>query len=471
MQATFTKLRTGQWGIRVKGTKPEPGQTVQVERRDGRQETVTLGSILWSEKDLYLCHIQKEVKVDPAAQPSVVSPVSASPEKETAVVPRKPLCLPDRTLVELTSAQGALSEHKIELVQEKLQTLRRLQQPEDIVRPLSELFVSFNSGRMEANWTTPGESERNYLLMRTGASQLGSEVLPSRFFPGLRQLARIDMGGAHLATGTWNKFASKSNKPRLVRTQRARDEDGQVRWVVRSCHSSSYGPYDNLELVEDIIAHAGEFSSLPVISCHVTDTGMRIRFCALDMTLAAFAHLSDDALMNEPIPMIEVWNSEVGKRRVGMRAGLYRTVSATGLTCWSDKQEYGWIHRGKSTRIAKGVRGAFEALMETAAEVIEVYKGAMNITIDDPEAYLVAVLTRHAAPEALVKAAKVTLKDPTVSSMDTLAGVVDAIALAAQHTSDLYQQEEGERTASQVLITGYRRATSQQVTVLKAEEV
>lgn len=473
MEVYYTKLRTSDWGITVKGNKPESGDHVVVTRRDGSTSVVVVERVIWSahSSNTHICSITESSDAA-SAKPVQAQDVSAPDFRKLArAVPRVPLVIPDRTLVNMNSSKGVLSEFSLGQVQDRLQRLHDLQQPEDIIRTLSGLFVSFESGRMEANWTSPGAPEHPYLVTRTGAGQIAREVLPSRFFSGLRKLACLDAGGAQLATEVWNKFGSRALKPRLVRTHRTRTEEGNAVWAIRSCHSSSYGPYDNLRLVEDIRAHAGEFSSLPVISCHVSDTGMRIRFCALDETLAAFAHLANDALMYEPIPMIEVWNSEVGRRRVGMRAGIYRTVSATGLTCWSDKKEFGWIHRGKATRISKGVKEAFRDLTKTAAEVLRVYKRAMEIEIDDAEAYLLAVLTKRRASDTLLHHAREALRDPTVSSTVTLAGVVDAIALAAQHLPDIYSQEEVEREASQVMIAGYRKAEATNSNVLRAEEV
>lgn len=44
---TFTKLKTGAWGLRGPGLVE--GERVTVEKRDGSQETKTVGRVLWTD--------------------------------------------------------------------------------------------------------------------------------------------------------------------------------------------------------------------------------------------------------------------------------------------------------------------------------------------------------------------------------------------------------------------------------------
>jgi hypothetical protein len=457
MEATYVKLNSGEWGVRVVGEMPDPGTDVTIRKRSGDEVFAKIGHVVWTadDKKTHLCALAPVTAEVPSPAPFV--PPAAPASAQTGFV------IPDRKLIAIASAQGALSEYPLTLIETELTTLHKNQRPHDIVLPLSALEVGFGTRTMAGTWTprvNDVEPGRSYLFTRTGAGQVAREVLPGRFFSGLRQLVQMDEQGAQLGTDVWNKFATKATTRRLVRTIRTR-VGSDVRWAIRSCHSTGYAPYDNLDLVRDILQNAGDFAAMPVIACHVFDTGMRLRFYAIDRTVAAFMHMDNNALLNEPIPMIEVWNSEVGRRRVTMRAGLYRVVSSTGLTCWSDKDETSWIHRGKSTRIAKGVRAAFTGLLATAAKVIEVYQGCKAIEIDDPEAYLVAVLHKHGVADGLIVEAKKKLADPVITPGESLASVVDAIAVAGQNASDLYAEEETEKLASQIMIEGYRKATKE----------
>lgn len=62
MQASFTKLRSGDWGIRVTGGVPEAGQSVVVAKRDGSSDTVSVDRVVWSGEGVALCAIVRRAK-------------------------------------------------------------------------------------------------------------------------------------------------------------------------------------------------------------------------------------------------------------------------------------------------------------------------------------------------------------------------------------------------------------------------
>jgi hypothetical protein len=47
MTATYTKLRNGDWGLRLLGDGAVPGTTVTVTRKDGSTRTEQVGKLLW----------------------------------------------------------------------------------------------------------------------------------------------------------------------------------------------------------------------------------------------------------------------------------------------------------------------------------------------------------------------------------------------------------------------------------------
>lgn len=52
IKASFTKLKTGQWGVRiVGGTSVEVGQNVDVAKRDGSTSSVTVERVAWTGQD------------------------------------------------------------------------------------------------------------------------------------------------------------------------------------------------------------------------------------------------------------------------------------------------------------------------------------------------------------------------------------------------------------------------------------
>jgi hypothetical protein len=361
-----------------------------------------------------------------------------------------PFTVPDRVLANRGVTRGvpATTMH-LEAVRDHLKALAEKQEAEDHERTLDQLHVSFIGGHMHAKWLGPkGPEDVEFLVTDNAASQLASEVLPSRFFAGLRELAQMDEGGSKLATMSWGKFANKNGgDPRLVRTVLMRI-GGRVHRVIRSCHSQNYAPYANLEFVQDILDNAGQFASLPVLGWRVTDTGMRLRFAGVDQ---------DGIRVHEPIPMIEAWNSEVGRRRVGLRGGMFKLVCTNGMGHWNEKTEYQWIHRGDSARIKAGVQGAFTNLITAANGVVSAYNEALNVAIDDAYAWMEQELRRETS-ERVIRAATDGMKDPTTTQGGSLASVIDAVTLIAQNESDMYDQYELERIAASLLQRGRSEA-------------
>lgn len=61
MAASFTKLKSGDWGIYVDGTAKE-GQTVNVSKKDGTTQECVVAKVLWKGKGKSLCAIEQRQK-------------------------------------------------------------------------------------------------------------------------------------------------------------------------------------------------------------------------------------------------------------------------------------------------------------------------------------------------------------------------------------------------------------------------
>lgn len=48
---SYTKLKSGAWGVRVQGTKPDAGSSVTVRTKAGAEKTETIIEVLWSGAD------------------------------------------------------------------------------------------------------------------------------------------------------------------------------------------------------------------------------------------------------------------------------------------------------------------------------------------------------------------------------------------------------------------------------------
>ena len=58
MQATYTKLRSGDWGIRVQGTV-KTGDIVNVAKKSGESKAETVAKVLWTGNGVSLCAIRQ----------------------------------------------------------------------------------------------------------------------------------------------------------------------------------------------------------------------------------------------------------------------------------------------------------------------------------------------------------------------------------------------------------------------------
>jgi hypothetical protein len=69
MSATYSKLNTGDWGVRIVGGKPNEGERVTVTKKDGTAKAEIVGRVLWSGQGVYLCTIAPKGAA-PSAPPS-----------------------------------------------------------------------------------------------------------------------------------------------------------------------------------------------------------------------------------------------------------------------------------------------------------------------------------------------------------------------------------------------------------------
>jgi hypothetical protein len=59
MQATYTKLKSGDWGLRVTEGNPKSGEYVQAIKKSGEKKHEQIGKILWSGNGVSLCTIRR----------------------------------------------------------------------------------------------------------------------------------------------------------------------------------------------------------------------------------------------------------------------------------------------------------------------------------------------------------------------------------------------------------------------------
>lgn len=364
--------------------------------------------------------------------------------------------VPNRTLVKKSCVpENMMTTQHLEEVRDYLRRLDQLMEPIDVRMPLKLLTTQYEGGQMRA--TINENIARRYhigagphLVMTNGASHLHREVLPPRFWAGFRQLAGLNPARA---AGVWSDFAALQSRTRVVRTVRMKDDKTkEIYRAIRAVVSAKHNLYANLAMVQDILDNAGHFAMMPVLSWWVSDAGMRIRFVGLDPALTAFAGFDPKALEAEPVPMIDIWNSEVGRAVTGMAGGMYNIRTGTGFSHWDEARSFRWRHVGKQARITARVQTTFTTLTQTAQEVVEAYKDAMDVHLDDPEAWLREKLGgMQGVPDRILQAAIKLLEDPRVTPGGKLATVVDAMTLAANTETDLYTAGDVEQAAARLM--------------------
>lgn len=360
----------------------------------------------------------------------------------------------DRVLAARGATRGSLTTLHLEDVRDHVRTLASKQEPLDHERSFSQMHVSFTGGRVTARLLGRDGAGEEMLVSRNAFQQMSSELLPARFGGGLLDLAALDGDGEKLATMAWAKFARVDEKPRLFRTVKMRDGNGDIRRMVRSQHSQGYGTYDNLRFVEDLLDNAGELRELPVAQFHLSDAGMRLRFLGVPR---------DEVQLKTPVPMIEAWNSEVGRRRVGLVGGMWKLVCTNGMGTWDKKSEFHWRHYGEGDRIGRGVASAMEEIGTASSRVLVAYDQALSVGIDNAFAWMEQQM-RGTASTPFIARAIAALDHETTTPGRTLASVVDAITLEAQE-EDLFTQADMEALAADMLRRGLSQARNERILV------
>lgn len=62
MAATYTKLKSGDWGVRVEGgNAPTAGAKITVVKKSGESKVETIAKVVWSGNGVHLCAIGQQV--------------------------------------------------------------------------------------------------------------------------------------------------------------------------------------------------------------------------------------------------------------------------------------------------------------------------------------------------------------------------------------------------------------------------
>ena len=380
----------------------------------------------------------------------------------TATIGEGPRLVPNRNLFNKGSRPGKLSTLHLEEVRDLLRRQNAAQDPVSFDRSADQLHLDFQNGRVTAQFLSPDGLDPEVMLVHENAyRQLSSTVLPNRFGNGLLELAALGDRGEKLATMNYAMFSQnsregyQSDKPLMFRSVRTRDTDGTVRRMLRSQHSQKYAEYDNLMFVDDLLSNAPELANMPVLAFTASDTIMRLRFLTEDVSAME---------LRTPVPIIEAYNSEAGRRMTILNSGIYKLICTNGMASWSVKSAFAWRHYGRTSRIAQGVGSAIRNLQTEARGVVKLYEDACNIAIDDAFTFMTRELKKEKLTKEQINRATAAIGHEWNTPGDTLATVIDATTLIAQEF-DMFEQANIERAAARMMQRGLAAADNGRILV------
>ena len=402
--------------------------------------------------------------------PSTALVVSTSDERapvelhkpRTPWVGTKHRLIPDRTLAHIGSKPGQLSTTHLEDIRDRLVKLEEKQRPRDIDRSFNQLHVDFRGGRVTGQFIGPEGLEGEPMLIHKNAyeqmtsSQQASQLMPGSLGRNLLATAGLDEHGEGAATAMWALWRRGNERPRTFRIIDIQDPStGDIVPMIRSQHSQGYADYGNLRFVQEILDNSPELRNQPVLDFKQTDLGMRMRISTDGI---------DRIELNKPIPLIEAWNSEVGRRHVVLTYLLWKLICTNGMGTWDKSQEFKWRHFGSGSRISQGVESAIRELRTSASGAVAAYDDALGITINNAMMFIDAQLSNMGASKTQIKLAQEGLNHPTTSPNSTLASATDAVALIAQDF-DLFEQASLEQMAGRMLANGRALANNGRILV------
>lgn len=375
--------------------------------------------------------------------------------------------LPLTRQVSWRSKPGDPVAHSLEDVHAHLQQQRQRQRPAWLNRSPSNLRVAFGDGARRAT-IQPLEvhGPRSYfgaerVFTEHGLRSLARHVLPAHGMRTVNALLatnarapRTPMGqpsGTMAADLLWMQLARvQDTKPITLREYTTVDPaTGKDVRAIRAAFTR-YTEIDNLEFVEDLLSFS-DLANLPVLSFVETDTAMRLRF-ALEPI--------DRFDLHKPIPMVEAWNSEVGRRSLGFCSGLWWGKCTNGMASWEVGNRWTWRHTGNRARIRQEIPQAITEVKIKTRGLAEQYEQAIGTALDDAHRWMTQTLGGRdgVLSSEVIDAASLALDHPTTHPGRMLASVVDAITLVAQRQIDLYEQQRIESAAMYALRRGLLEA-------------
>jgi len=219
---------------------------------------------------------------------------------------------------------------------------------------------------------------------------------------------------------------------------------------VRSIHGTAYTRLHNADLVMMLREFAVDFEPPPRGANGGTGLycGEQDLFCFL-IDPTGWAEIEGEAFA----PGFFAWNSEVGKRSVGVATFWFQAVCRNHIV-WdaTDVHEFTRKHTGKVGEALSDIRRIVERLVETRDArrdgFVSVVRKAMTATLGDDADETLKALAKHGIPKGLAKEA---VARASAHGRFTIFALVDALTRMSGEIVNAGERTEADQRAASLL--------------------
>ena len=220
--------------------------------------------------------------------------------------------------------------------------------------------------------------------------------------------------------------------------------------LVRSIHGATYTRLHNADLVTMLREFAVDFEPPPRGSNGGTGLycGEQDLFCFL-IDPTGWAEIEGEAFA----PGFFVWNSEVGKRSVGVSTFWFQAVCRNHIV-WDATEvvEFTRKHTGKVGEALSDIRRIVERLVETRDArrdgFVSVMRKAMEATLGDDAEEVLKALSKNGIPRGLAKEAVARAES---RGRFTIFALVDALTRMSGELVNAGERADADQRASSLL--------------------
>ncbi|MFO0845322.1 MAG: DUF932 domain-containing protein [Gemmataceae bacterium] len=323
--------------------------------------------------------------------------------------------------------------------------------PDEYVSDLAALAARCREQRERSQdrWQLPQTIRPVVAAGRVGV-ELGSDGAFELNDWSFSQLCRF----AAVAKDTVNKLSAETAAKALAETLPVAKRPTQVLTEgtrVRSVHGTNYERLWNSELLAVVQEFATDFMEPPRGFNGATGLylGEQDLFCFL-IDPTGWVEVEKEAFA----PGLFVWNSEVGRRTVGVSTFWMQGVCGNHLIHGSrDAVETEWKHTGKVSEALKGIRRAIEVTVQKRDErkddFARLIRKAMEERLAEDAEEAMKALAQHGVLQRLAKeAVNLTLE---AGKRFTLFNLVDALTRIAREIPYAGDRAEADEKASRLL--------------------